>query len=77
MITEEEKRKILEEIIKEKNFRTNIRPDEFYMAQLIREQNLTRAQAEILINELLRTGRIVGRPAKANGKSVRAYHFIQ
>jgi|MudIll2142460700_1097286.scaffolds.fasta_scaffold309595_2 hypothetical protein len=76
MISEEEKQKILEEIIRERDFRTEIRPDEFYMGQLMREQNLTRAQAEILIDELLKSGRIVGRPAKCKGKSCTAYHFI-
>lgn len=77
MITEEEKQRILKEIIKEKNFRDEIQPNEFYKFQLMKEHGLTRAQAEALIDKLLKSGKIVGRPAKSNGKACTAYHFIE
>lgn len=75
MITNERKRKILEEIIKSKNFRTELTEGEFTKAELEQEYGLARSQIDLLLKELVDSGRVTKRPALDKGKPCTAYAF--
>lgn len=76
MITNERKRKILEEIIESKKFRTPVRENEFTRAELAKEYGLGRSQIDTLLADLLKSEKIVWREALEDGKACKAYSFV-
>lgn len=76
-INEEEKRKILQEIINDQVNLGEIQPGEFTLSDLIRDYGITRYKAEHLINQLIKEKKITRRKAITNGKSCVAYAFTE
>lgn len=75
MITEEQGKKILKEVMESELFPSPVQPNEFTMTQLMRDYNKTKSQMDRVLKLWMERGLITKRKASSQNGTRMAYSF--